>query len=92
MALRTWSALVVVVAAVAIALALAAHSHSVPLRSEHSRPAAQVPAREVVVTKDGKLYHDASCPYIHGAPEKMPAAEAIKEGYTPCTRCMPQGK
>ncbi len=92
MALRTWSALSVVVIAIVIALAAGARSHPTALRSEHSRPAARVPAREVVVTKDGKLYHDASCKYIHGNPQEMSAAEAVKEGYTPCTRCMPEDR
>ncbi len=79
-------------AVVGLALATAARSHSVALRSEHSRPAAQVPDRMVVVTPEGKLYHDPSCKYVHGAPEAMSAAAAAKQGYTPCTRCMPQRK
>lgn len=88
MAMRTWAALVVVIAMVAIGFATAKRSQQLALRSEHSRPAVRVPQRMVVVTPEGKLFHDASCTYIHGKPETMPAAEAVKLGYTPCTRCM----
>jgi hypothetical protein len=88
MALRTWVATLIVVAGVVAALAAASYSHAVALRSEHAEPAARVPARMVAVTPAGNTFHDPDCPYIHGPIETMPAAEAVKEGYTPCIRCM----
>jgi hypothetical protein len=88
MALRTWVAMVIVVAGVVAAFAAAGYSHTVALRSEHAKPAVQVPTRVVAVTPAGNTFHDPNCTYIHGPIETMPAAEAVKEGYTPCVRCM----
>ena len=65
--------------------------HTPELRSEHARPGIGVPPdMMVVVSVDGKLFHVAGCDFIH---EKnnlrtITAAEASREGYTPCTRCM----
>jgi hypothetical protein len=61
------------------------------LRTAHARPAttpaAALPAK-VAVTPGGKLFHDPSCPYIHGPVVMMNTAEAEQSGYTPCTRCL----
>lgn len=61
------------------------------LRTEHARPATvaavQLPAT-VAVTPGGKLFHEPSCPYIHGRVVMMDTAAAELLGYTPCTRCM----
>jgi hypothetical protein len=88
MALRTWIATVIVVAGLFAALAAASYSHTVTLRSEHAKPASRVPAQVVAVTPTGNTFHDPNCPYIHGPIETMPAAKAVRKGYTPCTRCM----
>ena len=61
---------------------------SARLRSGHSEPPLSIPARQVAVTPEGKLFHDPSCTYIHGRVEMMSAEEAARAGYTPCTRCM----
>ncbi len=61
------------------------------LRSEQAQPGAGVPPEMlVVVADDGKLFHVPGCTFIH---EKIKlrtitAAEASREGYTPCVRCM----
>ena len=89
MASRFW---LITAAAVAVVLATwAAMGHSSPappLRSEHSQPVISMPAQEVAVAADGKLFHKPSCRYIHGKPQMMSAEEAAKKGYTPDPRCL----
>lgn len=61
------------------------------LRSEHAQPGAGVPAEMmVVVAEDGKTFHAAGCPFIHDKARlrTIPASQALREGYTPCVRCM----
>lgn len=63
------------------------------LRSEHARPGNGVPLdMQVVVSKDGKIFHRSGCPFIHDKAhvETMTAREAMHEGYAPCVRCMKQ--
>ena len=61
------------------------------LRSEQARPGAGVPPDMlVVVSTDGKTFHVAGCPFIHGKARlrTIAAREAEREGYAPCARCM----
>jgi Putative zinc-finger len=61
------------------------------LRSELAQPANGVPPdMMVVVSEDGKLFHVAGCAFIHEKNKlrEVTAAEAMKEGYAPCVRCM----
>ena len=58
------------------------------LRSEHSEPAAIMPAGQVAVVSDGKQFHDPKCKYLHGTPKMMTAEQATRLGYTPDPRCM----
>jgi hypothetical protein len=61
------------------------------LRSEHAQPGKGVPPEMmVVVAEDGKLFHRAGCPFIHEKVKlrTITAAEATREGYTPCVRCL----
>ncbi len=61
------------------------------LRSEQAQPANGVPPDMlVVVSEDGKLFHVAGCEYIHEKNKlrTITAAEASREGYAPCVRCM----
>lgn len=61
------------------------------LRSEHAQPAKGVPPdMMVVVAADGKTFHVPGCPFIHDKAklETIAAAEAMREGYAPCVRCM----
>jgi len=59
-----------------------------PLRSRHSEPATAAPPPLVAVTAEGKLYHDPDCAFIHGPVRMESSAQAVAEGYTPCTRCL----
>ncbi|MBZ5663032.1 MAG: zf-HC2 domain-containing protein [Acidobacteriia bacterium] len=61
------------------------------LRSEHAQPGSGVPPdMMVVVSEDGKLFHRAGCEFIHEKNKlrTVTAAEASREGYAPCVRCM----
>ncbi len=61
------------------------------LRSEHAQPGKGVPPDlMVVVSEDGKLFHAAGCEFIHEKNKlrTIPAAEASRQGYSPCMRCM----
>ena len=58
-----------------------------PLRSAHSEPAWSTPAGMVAVTEHGKLFHDPSCPLIHGPARLESGPQAIAYGFAPCTRC-----
>jgi hypothetical protein len=63
------------------------------LRSEHAQPGNRVPPdMQVLVSKDGKIFHRQGCPFIHDKAhvETMTAREAMREGYAPCVRCMKQ--
>jgi hypothetical protein len=89
MSVRVWIAVLLTAAVIA---ALASYGYSrrgtAILLSQHSMPAIHLPAQEVAVTPQGKLFHDPSCRYIHGKAEMMSAPEAAKRGYTPCPRCL----
>lgn len=66
-------------------------SKRVEPRSEHAQSGAGVPPNMmVVVSEEGKLFHASGCPFIHDKAHvrMVVAREAIKEGYTPCVRCM----
>ncbi|MFZ0799231.1 MAG: zf-HC2 domain-containing protein [Terriglobales bacterium] len=61
------------------------------LRSEHAQLGTGVPPdMMVVVAEDGKLFHLAGCAFIHERDKlrTITAAEASREGYTPCVRCL----
>jgi hypothetical protein len=60
------------------------------LRSPHAQPGVHVPPEMmVVVADDGKTFHVQGCTFIHDKSlRSMPAEQAMKEGYTPCIRCM----
>lgn len=58
------------------------------LRSEHSQPARRGPEGMVAVAAKGKTFHVPGCTFLHGESELEPSAEAIREGYSPCVRCM----
>jgi len=92
---NAWGWMVAVAAAALIVIGGVAGRSSAfntPLRSEHAKPAlVAVPADlMVVVADDGKPFHAAGCPFIHDKAHQstIAAGEAIREGYTPCMRCM----
>jgi Putative zinc-finger len=57
-------------------------------RSEMSQPARRLPQRLVAIVDSGKKFHVPGCPFMHGKYHMVTAEEAVREGYTPCTRCM----
>jgi Putative zinc-finger len=74
-----------------IELARSSALHIPELRSEHARPGTGVPPdMMVVVSEDGKLFHVAGCDFIHEKTKlrTITAAEAERQGYSPCVRCM----
>lgn len=71
-------------------LAGAVTQHETVLRCRHSRPAASAPPEVVAVTAEGALFHRPGCKYVHGPVRLGSGAAAITNGYTPCTRCLPQ--
>jgi hypothetical protein len=61
------------------------------MRSEHAQIGVGVPPdMMVVVSDDGKLFHLAGCTFIHEKNKlrTITAAEAAREGYSPCVRCL----
>jgi hypothetical protein len=59
-----------------------------PPRSEMSRPARRLPQRLVAIVDGGKMFHVPGCPFMHGKYHMVTPEEAVREGYSPCTRCM----
>jgi len=62
-----------------------------PLRSEHAQPARNIPADMIVVVSAGaKDFHRPGCDAIHNKDQErtLTAAEAIRQGYVPCVRCL----
>ena len=64
------------------------------LRSQHAKPGKHVPPDlMVVVSIPGKTFHGSTkCPFIldRNRLQTITARDAIREGYTPCVRCMKQ--
>jgi hypothetical protein len=84
-----WVAAVGLTAALAASLFLAVvRDHSNPLRAPMSDPARQTPQQLVAVVEAGKLFHQPGCPVIHGKFRLVTPEEALREGYTPCPRCL----
>jgi Putative zinc-finger len=69
-------------------------SNQPALRSQHAEPGKHVPPDlMVVVSTAGKAFHgSAKCPFIvdKNRLQTITAREAVREGYTPCVRCMKQ--
>jgi hypothetical protein len=66
-----------------------------PIRSLLAKPPSGVPASLMVaVCDEGRLFHVPGCKYLHTHddenPRMMTAAEAMRQGYTPCVRCLRQ--
>jgi Putative zinc-finger len=62
------------------------------LRSEHAQPPAVAipPDMTVVISEDGKTFHVPGCRFVHDRARvrATTAGEAIREGHTPCVRCL----
>jgi Putative zinc-finger len=67
-------------------------SKNITPRSALARPAApSIPSdMMVVVYGDGKTFHTSQCTFIHDRSKArtMTASEALREGFTPCVRCL----
>jgi hypothetical protein len=64
-------------------------------RSRLAQPAHKIPPElKVVVSSEGRLFHAPSCRYLHRkvgeSPETITAAQAMRDGYAPCPRCLRQ--
>ena len=65
------------------------------VRSKLAQPAHRIPpALMVAVCSEGRLFHAPGCPYMHQhageSPVLITAAQATKEGFAPCPRCLKQ--
>jgi hypothetical protein len=65
------------------------------LRSEHAQPPHNIPpALIVALSTEGKVFHVPGCKYLHKhdgeSLQMMTAADALEEGYVPCSRCLRQ--
>ena len=92
-----WMLAVAAVALLAggVALGNSAVFNQPELRSEHAKPSHKIPpSLMVAVSTEGKLFHVPNCKYLHRregqSPELITAAEAMKQGFTPCPRCLHQ--
>ena len=43
----------------------------------------------VYITKTGEKYHTATCSYLRKSKIPISLSDAIRQGYTPCSRCNP---
>jgi hypothetical protein len=87
---RAWLVSVGVTGALAAsAICAAALDRFVPRPlSEMSQPTRRLPERLVAIVDGGKKFHVPGCPFMHGKYPMVTPEEAVREGYTPCTRCM----
>lgn len=65
------------------------------MRSRLAQPSRRIPASLIVaVSGEGRVFHVPGCKYLHKRegenPELMTAAEALQEGFAPCSRCLRQ--
>src|SRR5450755_539273 len=73
-------------------------SSPIAVRSHLAEPGVGVPPEMMVeIAADGKTFHVPGCKYLHqhehqgeGEVRLVAAAEAIREGYVPCVRCLRQ--
>jgi methylphosphotriester-DNA--protein-cysteine methyltransferase len=50
----------------------------------------QEPVTDIVyITKTGEKYHRDGCQYLRQSQIAISRADAIAQGYTPCSRCNP---
>lgn len=89
MSKRTWIGAIIILTALVLTCEW---SRPAPvLRSQHAEPAVRLSlalaSQQVVVTADGKTFHKPGCRFIHGKAKLIDAAQAAREGYSPCVRC-----
>ena len=64
-------------------------SESPPPTAERATPKKSESTQTVYVTRTGKKYHAAGCPYLRSSGRPMDLKEALASGYTACSRCNP---
>jgi hypothetical protein len=74
--------------AASILLTTAQQRFAPRLQAQMSRPARKLPEQLVAVVDGGKTFHRPGCTFMHGTYHMVTAEEAVREGYTPCVRCM----
>jgi predicted anti-sigma-YlaC factor YlaD len=74
--------------AASVLLATVREGTVLPQRSVMSQPTRRLSQHLVAVVDAGKKYHVPGCEYMHGKYHMVPAEEAVREGYTPCVRCL----
>jgi hypothetical protein len=91
----TWSAWLVPAAALVLIAGGLRIANSLTVRQAMQSPMAQLgknipPEMQVIVTDHAKVFHVVGCPFIHNKDKvrTLTAAEAMREGYVPCLRCM----
>ncbi len=65
------------------------------IRSKLAQSGRKIPPElQVIVCDEGRVFHVPGCKYLHKHddenPKTMTAEEALREGYTPCVRCLRQ--
>lgn len=53
-----------------------------------SQSSLRLPPSPVAIPLSGKVFHRPGCPYLRGVFRLVSAEEGIREGYTPCLRCL----
>jgi putative zinc finger protein len=90
---------IMAVAAAALVVGGVALGKTVLRQPETRSPLAQTPHGVppnliVYVSDDSRVFHAPGCKYLHKhddePPKQITAAEAMKEGYVPCVRCLRQ--
>jgi len=57
-------------------------------RAQMSQPTRRMPQQLVAVVEGGKIFHVPECEFMHGKYRMVTPEEAVREGYTPCSRCI----
>ncbi len=91
----TWEAWLVPVAAMALIAGgmwlMNSRTAVQQVKSEHANAGQNIPPDLAVVVAPGtKVFHVPGCSFIHDKDNlrKLTAKEALKEGFTPCPRCL----
>jgi len=91
----TWEAWLIPVAAMALIIGgvwlMNSRTSIQQARSQHANAGENIPPDlQVVVAQGTKIFHVPGCSFIHDKDKlrKLTAKEALKEGFTPCPRCL----
>ena len=67
-------------------------STSIKVEKTPEKTATKTPSMDdvtVYITRTGKKYHSAGCSYLRKSKIQKKKTEAVRGGYTPCSRCLP---